>query len=72
MRTNSAAAFVTSQFEIRFESLFHHGRGLVFPCDRDGVVDVDTLSERARSNYFFARATLGREYASPRVVPLLS
>lgn len=57
------------RFEIRFESLFNHGRGLVFPCDEGGRVDIDSLSERGRSNYFFARAMLGREYATPRVVP---
>jgi hypothetical protein len=56
-------------FEIRFESLFNDGRGLVFPCDEEGRVDIDSLSERLRSNYFFARAMLGREYATPRIVP---
>ena len=59
---------VPLRFEIRFDSLVQQGRGLVFPCDREGVVDVDALSERARSNYFFAWATLGSEYGSPRVM----
>lgn len=58
-----------SHFEIWFESLFDNGRGLAFPCDQAGHVDIDALSERGRSNYFFARAMLGREYATPRVVP---
>ena len=71
MSTN-AAAFVPSQFEIRFESLVHKGRGLVFPCGPGGVVDVDALSARARSNYFFACATLGSEYGSPRVMRRIS
>lgn len=56
------------RFEIRFESLFNSGRGLSFPCDAGGRVDIDTLSERGRHNYFFARAMLGREYATPQVV----
>jgi hypothetical protein len=60
----------TSHFEIRFESLFNQGRGLAFPCDEGGHVDIDALSERGRNNYFFARAMLGREYATPRVVSL--
>ena len=54
--------------EVWFESLFNSGRGLVFPCDEAGHVDIDSLSERGRSNYFFARSMLGREYATPRVV----
>ena len=49
-------------FELRFTSLFNAGRALAFPCDAAGRVDLDALSERARSNYFYARA-VGREFA---------
>ena len=52
-------------FEIRFQSLFREGRALTFPCNREGLVDLDAMSERARNNYFFACATVGREYARP-------
>ena len=38
-------------FELRFDSLFVEGRGLSFPCDARGFVQMDTLSERARNNY---------------------
>ena len=69
--TAANASALSSHYEIRFDSLFSEGRGLAFPCDRDGQVDIDALSERGRSNYFFARAMLGREYASPRVVASL-
>ncbi|SFM20791.1 hypothetical protein [Variovorax sp. OV329] len=55
------------RFEIRFRSLFHQGRGYVFPCDSAGRVDLDTLSERSRCNYLFARAMVGREFALPDV-----
>ena len=54
-------------FEIRFQSLFREGRALTFPCDREGHVDLDAISERARDNYLFACATVGREYAVPVV-----
>ena len=54
-------------FEIRFQSLFRQGRALAFPCDREGHIDLDAISERARNNYFFARATIGIEYAMPVV-----
>ena len=50
-------------FEIRFRSLLREGRSLTFPCDREGRVDLDTMSERARNDYFFACATVGRDYA---------
>ena len=54
------------QFQIRFESLFQEGRGFAFPCDAAGHVDLDELSENGRCNYFFARAMVGREYATPK------
>ncbi len=56
-------------FEIRFPSLFHEGRALTFPCDAQGHVELDEMSERVRENYLFARAMIGREYAMPRVLP---
>jgi hypothetical protein len=56
-------------FALRFESLFHPGRGMAFPCDAAGRVELDALSERARHNYLYARAVVGREFATPAVVP---
>ncbi len=55
-------------FELRFESLFQPGRALAFPCDARGRVEMDTLTDRARRNYLYARAVVGREYATPAVV----
>ena len=58
------------QYVLRFQSLFNEGRALAFPCDAAGHVDLDALSERARHNYLYARAVIGREYATPAVAPL--
>ena len=55
-------------YEIRFRSLFHPGRGLSFPCDAQGQVCVESMSERARQAYDRARATVGLEYATPDVM----
>jgi hypothetical protein len=57
------------QFELRFESLFDSGRGYAFPCDPTGQVNLDQLSDRARNNYLFARALVGRDLAVPAVRP---
>jgi hypothetical protein len=57
-------------YELRFRSLFQEGRALSFPCDANGQVELDALSERARHNYLFARALMGREYATPAVLPV--
>jgi hypothetical protein len=65
----SIASPAQDHFELRFRSLFNAGHGLAFPCDAAGHVDLDALSERARTNYFYARAAMGREFAFPAVVP---
>ena len=57
----------SSQFQLCFRSLFHEGRGFAFPCDPEGHVDLDGMSERARNNYFYARAMVGRELSVPAV-----
>ena len=57
----------STQFQLRFQSLFDPGRGFAFPCDRDGHVDMNHMSERARNNYFYARTVIGREVDVPAV-----
>jgi hypothetical protein len=59
-------------FELRFQSLFNDGRALAFPCDAEGRVAIDALSERARNNYFYARTVIGRDFATPAVRPTLA
>jgi hypothetical protein len=56
-----------TRFELRFRSLFDDGRGFAFLCDEAGHVDIDTLSSKARLNYFYARTVIGREVAMPAV-----
>ena len=67
---SQATSAQATRYEIRFQSLFHEGRALAFPCDRDGRVDLDNANERLRNNYLFARAMMGREYATPVVLPV--
>ena len=57
----------SKSFEMRFASLTGGGGALAFPCDREGHVDMDHLNARARNNYFFARAMVGRQFAPPAV-----
>lgn len=54
-------------YELTFEPLAGEGSGYAFPCDDRGRVDLDTLSERARNDYLFARALVGRLLAAPAV-----
>ncbi len=57
----------SSQFQLCFRNLFDSGRGYAFPCDPTGQVDLDRMSEKARNNYFYARAMIGKELAYPAV-----
>ena len=56
-------------YELRFRSLFDSGRGYCFPCDAEGHVDLNALSDRARDNYLYSRAAVGRDLAAPAVQP---
>jgi hypothetical protein len=67
MNTSSISSNHFAGYELRFQSLFDEGRGYAFPCDAAGRVDLDTLSERARLNYFSARALVGRDFCTPVV-----
>jgi hypothetical protein len=67
MNAISAPTGSANSFELYFLSLFDSGRALAFRCDAAGQVDLDALSERARSNYFYARTGIGREFAWPAV-----
>ncbi len=69
MNTESMPLADAAGYELRFQSLFHEGRALTFPCDAKGRVPIDALSDRARQNYLYARAVVGREYAVPAVLP---
>ena len=54
-----------AHYEIRFRSLFDPGRSLAFACDCEGHVDFEAFSPRARINYLYARAMVGREFELP-------
>lgn len=68
MNVSSFPAAESPSFEVRFDSLYVPGHALAFPCDGEGHVDLDALSERARNNYLFARAMVGRENSLPHVL----
>jgi hypothetical protein len=55
------------RFQLSFRSLFNSGRGFAFPCDELGDVDIAHMGERARNNYLFARAMVGRDFCPPAV-----
>jgi hypothetical protein len=69
MHTNRPlTALGEARFELRYRGLFDPGRGFTFPCDAQGCVELDRLSERARVNYLYARATVGFDLAAPVVL----
>jgi hypothetical protein len=64
---NESHAF--TGYELRFRPLMAGGRDYRFPCDALGQVDMDSLSERARLNYLYARAVRDLEVERPDVQP---
>ena len=68
MNERPAAPAGTTHYELRYAGLFDRGRGYAFPCDPQGRVDMDAMTERARANYLFARAMVGNELCAPIVL----
>jgi hypothetical protein len=51
------------RIELRFLPRSAGRRGLAFPCNATGHVEIDRLTENQRVDYFFARALRGREFS---------
>ena len=66
---NGSEIAAGAAFELRFGLLSAVGPAYAFPCDARGHVDMDALSDRARIDYLYARAMIGRETALPEVRP---
>jgi hypothetical protein len=58
------------RYELRYTGLSSERRDFSFPCDEAGRVDIDELTDRSRTNYFYARAVVGKELSAPVVAPL--
>lgn len=70
MMDMSAHPCAGCRFMLRFAAACPQGHDYAFPCDERGRVDLDTLPERLRCDYFFARGMVGRELALPVVEPV--
>ena len=58
------------RYELRFVGISDEGRNRSFPCDEGGNVDIDELTDRGRTDYFYARTVVGRELSAPVVAPV--
>ena len=70
MIESSTFSACETRYVLRFTALFNRGRGFAFPCDPAGRVNIDELTDRGRTNYFYARAVVGAELSRPIVLPL--
>lgn len=64
----SPAASTAATYELRYAPVCPSGRCVSVPCDAQGRVSLDALSERELANYLFARALVGRDLRAPEVV----
>jgi len=58
------------RYELRFAGISDARRDCSFPCDERGHVDLDELTERVRTAYFYARTVIGKEVSAPTVAPV--
>ena len=66
--TSGALCRDEARFELRYRSLSTHDCDYAFPCNAQGQVNLDQLSDRARENYLFARAMVGCDLRPPEVL----
>jgi len=66
--SQTSPSAVAPAYELRFQSLFHSGRALAFPCDAVGCVLLMAMSARARVAFEAAHTLVGREYAVPVIL----
>ena len=64
----TAARSFHTRFQVHYRSLRREHTGFAFPCDEQGRVEIDALTERVRNDYLYARAMVGRETAPPALV----
>lgn len=52
---------------LHYQSLSLAERSYDFPCDGEGHVQLDELTEPQRNDYFYARVVVGNSLAAPHV-----
>ena len=57
-----------ARYQLRYQSLKRQEKVLAFPCDAQGRVEMNNLSDMARNDYLYARAVVDFEFARPTVV----
>jgi len=54
-----------TRYELRFADLSTRRCEHAFPCNKIGLVDIDELTDRRRTDYFYARSMVGKKFSAP-------
>jgi hypothetical protein len=68
METGRTIVQEVAAYELRYQSLLDAAHTYVFPCDAEGHVNMDALSDAVREMYLYVRAVVGREVSTPAVI----
>ena len=58
------------RYELRFTDLATRRCEYAFPCQKNGLVDIDELTDRCRTDYFYARSMVRKKFAAPVVASI--
>jgi len=67
MNVNHAGDVAAHGFHLRFRPLQAQLADCTVPCDADGHVHLDSLSDNLRRDYLFARTLVGRDFMRPAI-----
>jgi hypothetical protein len=54
-----------TRYELRFTDLSTGRCEYAFQCNKTGLVDIDELTDRRRTDYFYARSMVGKKFSAP-------
>ncbi len=58
-----------SAYALRFNDLHREGHGYSFPCDAQGNVDTEAMTEGMYRSYLYVLKRIGLDYATGQVIP---
>lgn len=51
-----------------YTDLHHQGRGYVYPCNKEGVVDFYSMPVKMQESYTTVQLGMGINYGSPTII----
>ena len=55
-------------FYLIFSSVYDPGHRFAFPCNKEGEVNLNEITESMKLSYYYCKTLVGREFTHPEIV----